>query len=133
MDQIRGGLPRLPSSSQKWSSFSGQVLFAFRHLGQADVVTSYVTDPWAPRGTLRRFISVGYTAVLSVMHGLDLRYYNGLTLYPTAFLRTRPITTFRFGFAAEPLLYAIYRGISYVEIGVPIQELAGGISKPDAG
>jgi hypothetical protein len=71
--------------------------------------------------------------MLTVMHGLDLRYYNGLTIYPTAFLRTRPITTFGFGFAAQALLHAIYRGISYVEIGLPIQELAGGISKPDAG
>ena len=46
---------------------------------------------------------------------------------------TRPITTFGFGFAAAALLHAIRRGMSYVEIGVPIQELAGGISKPDAG
>jgi len=101
----------------------------FRHLGQADVVTSYATNPRARRGGLRRFISAGYTVALNIMHGLDLRYYNGLTIYPTAFLKTGPVTTFGFGFAAEALLHAIYRGMSYVEVGVPIQELAGGISK----
>jgi hypothetical protein len=101
----------------------------FKQLGQADVVTSYATNPWARHGGLRRFISAGYTVALNIMHGLDLRYYNGLTIYPTAYLKTGPITTFGFGFAAEALLHAIYRGMSYVEVGVPIQELEGGLSK----
>jgi dolichol-phosphate mannosyltransferase len=102
----------------------------FRNLGRADVVTSYATNPWARKGGLaRRFISSGYTVVLNLLHGLNLQYYNGLTIYPIAYLRTNPIHTFGFGFASEALLQAIYRGMSYVEIALPIQELEGGISK----
>jgi glycosyltransferase involved in cell wall biosynthesis len=106
------------------------ILELFRNLGRADVITSYATNPWARRGGLaRRFLSSGYTVLLNILHGLNLQYYNGLTIYPIAFLRTKPIQTFGFGFAAEALLHAIYRGMTYIEIALPIQELEGGISK----
>lgn len=102
----------------------------FRRLGSSDVITSYSTNPWARRGGLpRRFVSAGYTVVLNWLYGLNLRYFNGLTIYPIAYLKTNPVTTFGFGFAAEALLHAIFRGMSYAEIGLPIQELEGGISK----
>jgi glycosyltransferase involved in cell wall biosynthesis len=111
-----------------WPHDSLLQLFGF--LGAADVVTSYSTNPWARRGGLpRRFVSAGYTFVLNVLYGLSLRYFNGLTIYPVAYLKTKPVKTFGFGFAAEALLHAIFRGMSYTEIGLPIQELEGGISK----
>lgn len=106
------------------------ILQLFRNLSVADVVTSYATNPTARRGGLpRQMVSAGYTVLLNELHGLNLRYYNGLTIYPMTFLKTRPIQTLGFGFAAEALLHAIYQGMSYVEIAVPIQELDGGISK----
>ena len=74
-------------------------------------------------------ISAGYTKFLNTLYGLDLRYFNGLTIYPLAYLKTNPVKTFGFGFAAEALLHGIYRGMSYIEIGLPIQELEGGLSK----
>jgi len=102
----------------------------FGYLGTADVVTSYSTNPWARRGGWpRRFISAAYTVVLNTLYGLNLCYFNGLTIYPVPYLKTKPVKTFGFGFAAEAMLHAIFRGMSYVEIGLPIQELEGGISK----
>lgn len=99
-----------------------------RLLGSADVVTSYSTNPKVrPLG--RRLISSGYTRLLNTLFGHRLRYYNGLTVYPTEFLRSRPVTTFGFGFMAEVLLKALARGVSCVEVGLPIAERAGGASK----
>jgi glycosyltransferase involved in cell wall biosynthesis len=104
------------------------LLGLFRLLGRADVVTSYSTNlEVRPLG--RRVISSAYTRVLNSLFGHRLRYYNGLTVYPTAFLRSRPVTTFGFGFMAEVLLKALARGLSYVEVGLPIAERVGGESK----
>lgn len=102
----------------------------FRRTGDADIITSYATNPWARRGgPPRMFISAGYTKFLNGLYGLDLKYFNGLTIYPITYLKTSPIKTFGFGFAAEALLHGIFRGMSFIEIGLPIQELEGGLSK----
>jgi hypothetical protein len=58
-----------------------------------------------------------------------MSYYNGLTIYPVSFLRTRPVTTFGFGFQAEVLIKALAANLSYVEIGLSIGERAAGASK----
>lgn len=102
----------------------------FSLVGEADIITSYATNPWARRGgPPRMFISSGYTKFLNALYSLDMKYFNGLTIYPTQFLKTNPVKTFGFGFAAEALLHGIYRGMNFIEIGLPIQELDGGLSK----
>lgn len=102
----------------------------FSRLGSSQIITSYATNPWARRGGIpRRFISAGYTVFLNILYGLDLRYFNGLTIYPVPYLKTNPVRTYGFGFAAEALLHGIFRGMNYSEVGLPIQELEGGISK----
>lgn len=100
----------------------------FRHLGKADVVTSYATNPEV-RGLCRRVVSALYTRVLNCFFGFRMSYYNGLTIYPIGFLRTKSATTDGFGFQAETLLKALYGGLSVVEVGVPIDERAAGKSK----
>ena len=100
----------------------------FSNLGQTDVIVSFPTNSHIrPPG--RRIISDTYTRALNLAYGLDLRYYNGLAIYPTEFLRSRPVTTFGFGFAAEVLLKAIDAGMSYKELGLEIEERAVGQSK----
>lgn len=100
----------------------------FGNLGKADLVTSYSTNPEVrPLG--RRIISALYTRILNLLFGFRLRYYNGLTIYPLAFLRSNPITTYGFGFQAEALLKGIYQGLSFVEVAIPIDERTAGQSK----
>jgi len=98
----------------------GEIL---RHVGKADVVTSYATNPEVRVG-FRRVISTAYTTTLNALFGLRMRYFNGLSVYPRRFLLTRPVTTWGFGFQAETLLKAIDAGLSVVEVGVPIDEAA---------
>jgi 3-oxoacyl-[acyl-carrier protein] reductase len=100
----------------------------FGNLGKADVVTSYTTNagvrPWG-----RRIISRLYTKTLNFLHRKRMSYYNGLTIYPLSFLRDVEITTNGFGFQAEILLNALYRGLSVVEVALPIDERTAGGSK----
>jgi NAD(P)-dependent dehydrogenase (short-subunit alcohol dehydrogenase family) len=100
----------------------------FGNLGRADVITSYALNPDVrPFG--RRVISRLYTSVLNLLFGRHLQYFNGLTIYPVNFLRRNPATTFGFGFQAEVLLKALNLGLSYIEVGLPIDERAAGRSK----
>jgi NAD(P)-dependent dehydrogenase (short-subunit alcohol dehydrogenase family) len=100
----------------------------FGNLGKADVVTSYSTNPGVrPAG--RRIVSRAYTVTLNALFGHRLHYFNGLTIYPTDFLRTRPVSTYGFGFQAEVLLKALDRGLSHIEVALPIDERTAGRSK----
>jgi NAD(P)-dependent dehydrogenase (short-subunit alcohol dehydrogenase family)/glycosyltransferase involved in cell wall biosynthesis len=100
----------------------------FGQLGRADVITSYALNPEVrPFG--RRIVSRLYTVVLNLLFGRRMRYFNGLTIYPLQFLRRKPLTTFGFGFQAEVLLKALYSGLSYIEVGLPIDERSAGGSK----
>jgi NAD(P)-dependent dehydrogenase (short-subunit alcohol dehydrogenase family) len=98
------------------------------NLGRADVITSYAINPDVrPFG--RRVLSRLYTRLLNLLFRRHLRYFNGLTIYPVDFLRRDPATTFGFGFQAEVLLKALNLGLSYLEVGLPIDERAAGRSK----
>jgi dolichol-phosphate mannosyltransferase len=98
------------------------------NLGRADVITSYAINPDVrPFG--RRIVSRLYTEVLNLLFGRRLHYFNGLTIYPVEFLRRDPVTTFGFGFQAEVLLKALNSGLSYIEVGLPIDARTAGGSK----
>jgi Glycosyl transferase family 2/short chain dehydrogenase/Nucleotidyl transferase len=98
------------------------------NLGRADVVTSYAINPDVrPFG--RRIVSRLYTEVVNLLFGRHLQYFNGLTIYPVEFLRRDPVTTFGFGFQAEALLKALNSGLSYIEVGLPIDARTAGGSK----
>ena len=100
----------------------------FGNLGRAEIVTSYSTNPEVrPLG--RRIISHLYTYALNWLFGLRMQYFNGLTIYPVSFLRLDPASTFGFGFQAEVLIKALYSGLSYIEVGLPIDERSAGASK----
>lgn len=100
----------------------------FGNLGRADVITSYAINPEV-RPSGRRAVSRLYTIVMNALFGRHMRYFNGLTIYPVSFLRRGPATTFGFGFQAEVLLKALYSGLSYIEVGLPIDERSAGGSK----
>jgi len=100
----------------------------FGNLGRADIVTSYAINPEV-RPFSRRIVSRLYTVVMNALFGRHMRYFNGLTIYPVSFLRRGPATTFGFGFQAEVLLKALYSGLSYIEVGLPIDERSAGGSK----
>jgi NAD(P)-dependent dehydrogenase (short-subunit alcohol dehydrogenase family) len=92
----------------------------FGNLGKADVVTSYSNNLLAAMPLFKRLVSRSYTTILNLLFGRMMRYYNGLTIYPTEFLARAPLETHGFGFQAEALLKAIASGYSFLEIALPV-------------
>jgi NAD(P)-dependent dehydrogenase (short-subunit alcohol dehydrogenase family) len=100
----------------------------FGNLGRAEIITSYSSNPEI-RPFSRRIVSKKFTQTMNLLFGLNLNYYNGLTIYPIEYLRRNPITTFGFGFQSEVLIKAIKLGYSFIELSLPIVERTVGFSK----
>ena len=92
----------------------------FGNLGKADIVTSYANNLLAAMPFFKRLVSRSYTMILNLLFGRVIRYYNGLTIYPTEFLAQGPLETHGFGFQAEALLKAVASGYSFLEITLPV-------------
>jgi glycosyltransferase involved in cell wall biosynthesis len=98
------------------------------HLGKADVIASFATNPEV-RLPYRRIVSVSYTRLINFLFAFRMKYYNGLSIYPLAFLQEHPTMTHGFGFQSETLLKALHAGLSVAEVGVPIDESTSQKSK----
>src|SRR6478672_495428 len=92
----------------------------FGNLGKADVVTSYANNLLVAMPFFKRLVSRSYTTILNLLFRRMMRYYNGLTIYPTEFLAQGPLETHGFGFQAEALLKAVASGYSFLEITLPV-------------
>jgi glycosyltransferase involved in cell wall biosynthesis len=100
----------------------------FGSIGRADIITSYASNPEV-RYFSRRVVSRLYTIIMNILFCQRMKYFNGLTIYPIDSLRTTTITSTGFGFQAEILLKAIYRGLSVIELSLPIDDRTAGSSK----
>jgi len=78
---------------------------------------------------LRRWVSVFYASVLNGVFHLDIRYYNGLTIFPTSVLRSLRLVADGFIFLAESLIYSIKSGCAVVQLSAPLKKREGGKSK----
>jgi len=97
-------------------------------VGSADIVVPYHANPGA-RPWYRRLLTRGSTALMNLLFGQELRYYQGPCVYATVLARSLPTTTRGFFFLAEMLIQALRRGCSFVEVGLVHQERAHGRSK----
>ena len=82
-----------------------------------------------PRSVLRRWISRSYTLILNKYFHLDLKYYNGLTIFPTPVLHSFPLIANGFIIFAESLIRAIQYGCRIVELPAELKKRKCGKSK----
>lgn len=94
-----------------------------------DVVVTCHHRGYDPRPASRRKISAFYTFILNKVFRLDLKYYNGLTIFPVFVLRSIPLVSNGFIFTAESLIRVIMRGYKVVELPAPLSNRFGGKSK----
>jgi len=91
------------------------------------VTTQHVdTDP---RSWRRRVLSRTYTALVNLISGYRLRYYNGLTIYPTAALQATPAGAQGFLMQAEAMVRLMRRGYGVVELEYPLGKRKSGRSE----
>jgi glycosyltransferase involved in cell wall biosynthesis len=86
-------------------------------VGKADVVVPYANNPEA-RASIRRFGSRGFTAVINILFGLKIPYYNG-AVPRREFLNRIVINTNGYAFFAEIVVkLLVQEGCSHVEVAV---------------
>jgi dolichol-phosphate mannosyltransferase len=88
------------------------------HLGEADIIIPHVHNITEVRSLFRRIGSRGYTILINLLFGLNVRYYNG-AVARRALLNTITLTGDGYSIFAELVVKLVSRGHSYVEIGVP--------------
>lgn len=121
-----GAYVMLVPGDNTWPSESLDQIIAA--VGQADIVIPYQVNSHA-RPLMRRVGSWGFTVCINTLFKLHIRYYNGLVVHRTEFLRKISINTNGFAYQAEALLKLLKRGHSYVEVGTIVTERQGGRSR----
>lgn len=96
--------------------------------GQADIITNYVSNPEV-RAWSRRVVSRTFVALMNLLFGLRLRYYNGTVLHRTELVRSTRIHTDSFAYQAEVLVKLLRAGHSYLEVPTPITMRTAGRTK----
>ena len=104
------------------------LLPAYKSIGQADIIIPKPNNPEV-RGWSRRFISTLYTRLVNAITGLNVPYYNGLSVHRVDLLRSIDMTTDSFGFQAEAIAKLLFRGATYKVVDTFITERQVGRSK----
>jgi glycosyltransferase involved in cell wall biosynthesis len=97
-------------------------------VGSADIVVPYISTPGV-RSWSRRVISACFVALINVLFGLRLRYFNGPCVHRRLLLLSVPMRTHGFAYMAAILVRLIRSGSSYVEVPMPLQARQHGRSK----
>ena len=92
----------------------------FGHLGEAEAVISYTANKRVRKWT-RRFVSRGFTIFCNILFDLDLKYYNGICIFPTKTLRAVPMKSDNFAYMAEIIIYLVKSGVKYIEVPMEIK------------
>jgi glycosyltransferase involved in cell wall biosynthesis len=101
----------------------------FQHVGTADIVIGYTRHMRSSRTLTRTVISKAFTAVVNLMTGRRLKYYNGLQIHRADVLKSLQIESVGFGFQAEVLVKALRLTKSYIEVPMQLREREVGDSK----
>ena len=97
----------------------------FSHVGQADVVCGFIANPES-RSRTRRIISTLFTKLMNSIFRLELKYFNGIQIHQTEWLKNLELKSNGFGFQAELLIKALRDGKRYVEVPYIHTERPGG-------
>jgi len=100
----------------------------FRHIGAADMVIPYPGDTTF-RGPFRRFVSWSFTALVNLLSGYSIRYYNGLAVHRRYNVMRWHSNSHGFGFQADLITRLLDLNATYVEVPSYPNERAGGATK----
>ncbi len=102
------------------------ILAVLKAIGQADIIIPYYTSSEG-KGLRRRLISSTYTAIVNLMTGNRLHYYNGLAVHLRYNVMRWHPNTRGFGFQADILCLLMDLGFSYLEVPIiTVEQRRGG-------
>lgn len=91
------------------------LISVFTHIGKATLVITYTKDDKA-RPFYVRFVSKGFVTLCNLFFGLNMKYFNGITLYPRELLLRVPMTANSPAYNAEILIYLFKSNVDYIEL-----------------
>lgn len=94
------------------------------HIGEADLIIPYFGNPEV-RQLYRNIVSWGFTTLLNLSFGHNLKYYNGPVLYKTEMLKNVKMTTNSFAYQAEILIRLFKKGHSFKEVSYDVEKTEG--------
>lgn len=97
------------------------------HIGEAPLVISYTANKEV-RTWKRNFVSRGFTIVCNILFGLNLRYFNGICIYPRKILLAVPMSSDNFAYMAEIIVYLLKSGVKYKEVPMRIKPTSASAS-----
>lgn len=96
--------------------------------GMADIIIPFTSNQEV-RPLVRRLVSEAYTGINNFLFGLNLTYYNGLSIYKRDFLNILlPQMTHSFAFSAEIIINLLKSGATYLEVPAKIKPRISGKS-----
>src|SRR5947208_3214332 len=81
------------------------------------------------RNRCPRLVSKALTALVNIISGRRLKYYNGLQIHRADILTSLSIQSSGYGFQAEVLVKALRRADRFIEVGMDLTEREHGESK----
>jgi glycosyltransferase involved in cell wall biosynthesis len=103
---------------------------ALKRTQKNELIISYPDFEKNPRSPLRLFLSKLYTLILNISFRLDLKYYNGFTIYPTYAIKEVDVISERFAFNAEALIKVLYlHQLDYQQVSFNLSARISGDSK----
>lgn len=98
------------------------------YAGMADIIIPFTANQEV-RPFIRRLVSNIYTKTNNLLFGLDLTYYNGLSVYKREFLNIlMPQMTHSFAFSAEIIINLLKSGATHIEVPIKIKPRTHGKS-----
>ena len=107
---------------------SRQIASILRHVGEADMVLPYHAEIQG-RSQFRRWLSRAFTAVVNLLSGYRIKYYNGCGVHRRYNVLRWHVNCSGFDFQANLVTRLLEQGKTYVEIPVVGGERAFGQSK----
>jgi dolichol-phosphate mannosyltransferase len=100
----------------------------FKNLGAKDIVIPHtVNTEIRPLG--RQALSKGFTTLMNLISGLNIKYYNGTVIHKRSIIQSIGIETDSFAYQSEALIKLIKSGKTYIETPMYLKERGYGKSK----
>ena len=90
------------------------------NLGKSEIIIPYIGNPRV-RSPERQLMSKSFTSICNKFFGLNLKYYNGLCIFPAEYLKAVPMSCNNYAYMAEILIYLLKSGVSYKEVPFKIK------------
>lgn len=126
IDRARGTYITGCPADMDWSLETFRDLLAAR--SKKTIVSYYLTN-MSDRQPLRQFFSLAFTAIMNILFGLHLRYYNGYFICPSHLVKPLRIISKGFTIMAEIKIRLMVKHVKYIELTSETKPRRFGFSK----